>query len=431
MKKLHSLFAGLGPFLLLWSGQAVSSLGSAMTSFALIIWAYKQQGSAMSVMLLAFCTYLPSILFSFAAGALADRWNKKTIMLTADTAAALGTLAVLLLYRAGSLAVWHLYVINLLLSLMNAFQIPAATVAVSILAPPDQYTRVGGLQAFSNALVTLLTPALATALLAFGDLEAVLAVDLVSFCCAFIPLAFFIRLPRQPASERQPGFSWHSCREGFVYLRRHGVLLRMILFFAFVNLLASMAGNGVMVSALILARTGNNEVILGMVSTAIGLGSLIGSLLVTALPPPKSRVRVIFLSCGVSFLLCDLVWGLGRQPWLWIAGAVLGNLPLPFLNANLTTLMRTQVPIQMQGRVFSARDTLQYFTIPMGYLLGGFLADRVFEPLMASSAGALFAPLVGVGPGSGTALIFVLTGLIGATASFLCLRKARYRLLDD
>ena len=431
MKQRQTLFAGLGPFLLLWGGQAVSSLGGAMTSFALIIWAYQQQGTAMSVALLAFCTYLPSILFSFVAGALADRWNKKAIMLIADTVAAMGTLAVLLLYRGDVLAVWHLYVINLLLSLMNAFQIPAATVAVSVLAPPEQYTRVGGLQALSNSLVTLLTPALATTLLAFGGLEAVLTVDLVSFCCAFISLAFFIRIPHQPTVSEREGFSWRSCREGFAFLRSHGVLLRMILFFAFINLLASMAGNGPMVSALILARTGNDEVILGMVSSAIGLGSLAGSLLVTALPPPKSRVWVIFFSCGVSFLLCDLAWGLGRQPWLWVVGAALGNLPLPFLNANLTTIMRTQVPISMQGRVFSARDTLQYFTIPTGYLLGGALADQVFEPLMASQAGAALTPLVGVGPGSGTALIFIFTGLVGSITSFLCLRNARYRILDD
>lgn len=163
--------SGLRNFLILWSGQAVSSLGSSMTSFALIIWAYQQQGTVMSVSLLAFCSYLPSILFSFLAGAITDRWDKKKIMLVSDSVAACGTLTVLLLYQTGSLAIWHLYAVNFILGFMNAFQIPASTVAVSLLAPKEQYTRVSGLQNFSNSLVTILTPALATAVLSFGRSE--------------------------------------------------------------------------------------------------------------------------------------------------------------------------------------------------------------------------------------------------------------------
>lgn len=425
--------SGLRNFLILWSGQAVSSLGSSMTSFALIIWAYQQQGTVMSVSLLAFCSYLPSILFSFLAGAITDRWDKKKIMLVSDSVAACGTLTVLLLYQTGSLAIWHLYAVNFILGFMNAFQIPASTVAVSLLAPKEQYTRVSGLQNFSNSLVTILTPALATAVLSFGGLKTVLLLDLTTFAIAFLSLLCLIKIPRVESVDSKVTSSYLSaCLDGLRFLKKHAALFRMILFFAFINLLASLAGNSIM-PAMVLARTGNNQQVLGYVSSSIGVGSLIGSLLVTVVKPPKNRTRIIFLSCALSFLLCDLLWGLGRGASVWIFAAVAGNIPLPFLGANLTTIMRTKVPLEMQGRVFSTRDTLQYFTIPVGFLLGGLLSDHVFEPFMAEASPlqSFLTKLVGSGKGSGMAFLFLLTGLIGAVSSFLCLKDRRYHILNE
>ncbi|MEA5093646.1 MAG: MFS transporter [Sedimentibacter saalensis] len=128
MKQLYKI-KELRSFLILWGSQAVSSFGTAMTNFALIIWAYKQQGTVSSITLLSVCSYLPSILFCFLAGTLADRWNKKKIMLICDFIAALGTLTVFILYSTGSLRICHLYVINFTLSFMNAFQNPATYVA--------------------------------------------------------------------------------------------------------------------------------------------------------------------------------------------------------------------------------------------------------------------------------------------------------------
>ena len=95
--------------------------------------------------------------------------------------------------------------------------------------------------------------------------------------------------------------------------------------------------------------------------------------------------------------------------------------------------MRLQVPIEMQGRVFSARDTIQYSTIPLGLFLGGFLADYVFEPMMAGSSGlqGILSLLFGAGKGSGIAVIFFIVGIIGCVSSFMCLRNPLYRSLDS
>lgn len=115
--KIKNKYSGLRDFFILWSSQAVSELGTAMTNFALIIWVYSQEGTAFSITFLTLCSFLPTILFRFIAGAIADRWNKKRIMLLADLMAACGTLTVLILYSLSALQVWHLYVINFLLSL--------------------------------------------------------------------------------------------------------------------------------------------------------------------------------------------------------------------------------------------------------------------------------------------------------------------------
>lgn len=431
MKQLHS-FHNLRKFIILWLGQSVSALGSAMTNYALIIWAYQQQGTASSIAMLSVCSYLPSVLFCFLAGTIADRWDKKKIMLASDFVAACGTAAVFLLYTTGALRVWHLYIINSVISLMNAFQNPASYVAVSLIAPKEHYARVSGMQSFSSALVSILTPALATALLSLTGLRTVFLIDLSSFAFAFLSLLFFIKIPKVQNTASPEESFLHRIASGIRFLRRHNALLSMIFFFAFVNLLASMAGNGIL-PAMILARTGGDNVTLGIVTSSIGLGTLAGSVVVTLLRPARRKTAVIFWSCAVSFLLCDIPWALGRGLVVWVAAAFLGNFPLPFLNANLTTIMRTQVPIDMQGRVFAARDTLQYITIPLGLTLGGLLADRVFEPFMASGSplAVFFAQLVGTGYGSGMAVIFLITGLVGAVASIAAALDKRYQVLNE
>lgn len=428
---MNKKFKGLKSFIILWSSQAVSSLGSAMTSFSLIIWAYKQQGTASSITWLAVCSCLPSILFCFIAGTLADKWDKKKIMLTSDLIAAMGTASVLFLYTTGNLQIWHLYIVNALISFMNAFQSPAWNVAVSLLAPKEHYVKVSGMQGFSNSLVTVVTPALATVLLSFAGMETVFIIDLATFAIAFCSLLFYIKIPAVPKNEDKKEPFLKSCLSGVNFLRTHTPVLKLILFFSFVNLMASIAGEGIM-PALILARSGNDQAALGMVSAAVGIGSLVGSFLVIAAKPAKSKTRVAFIACALSFLLGNVIWAAGRDTVTWIIGSLAGFLPMPFITANLTAIMRTKVPIEMQGRVFSTRDTFQFMTIPIGFALGGTLADNLFEPFMRthSPVQQFLSAIVGTGKGSGIAVIFLLSGIIGFAANIYSLSRPSYKELD-
>jgi len=428
MKK-HS-FKQLHSFLLLWGSQTVSQLGTAMTDYAVIIWVYSRKGTASSVTLLTVCTFLPTIFFRFLAGSVVDRQNKKRIMLTADLLAACGTLAVFALHSADVLQIWHLYVINFLLSLMNAFQEPASFVAVSLLVPKEHYARAGGLQGFSGAAVSILAPALGALLLACGGLDLVLMVDLSTFAVAFLILLFLIRIPEgeRQKTEEEP-FS-KTCLAGIRYLKEHTAILRITLFLAVINFLAKLGNDG-MLSPFILGRTGNNQSVLGMVESFTALGVLAGSLLATLMKPAKKRVPLIFVATGLVFS-GNIIQSLTSRPWLWCAAAFGSYLMAAVMNINMDTLMREKVPTEMQGRVFSAKSTLQNFTIPPALLLGGLLADTVFEPFMTADSPLqqALSGLFGTGKGAGIGLMFFIIGIAGMLISFTRLRKPVYRELD-
>ncbi len=397
----------LRPYLTLWGTQSLSALGSSMTSYALVLWLYLRSGSALETALLSVCSYAPYVLMSIFAGALSDRWNKKRTMLVCDLLAALSTVAVFLLIKAGALMAWHLYILNALNGLMNTIQQPASEVAATLLIPKDAYQKTSGLRSLSQSLNSILTPILATALFAFGGIDAVVAVDLMTFVCAFLTLLCFIKIP-----EKKQEKLLTAARQGLVWLRKNPLIMTLILYLACINLVASVYNAAL--PALILPNPNGGEAVLGMVNTGVGIATLVGSVLVTVLPTPKNRVRVISLTLLLSMSSENFLLAFGKTPLVWCIGAVLGWIGIPLMNANLDVIFRSSIPLDMQGRVYSCRNTLQFFTIPIGFLLGGLLVDRVFEPMMAvQPAGSLPVALFGETKGAGAAMLFAILGIAG------------------
>lgn len=401
----------LKTYLLLWSTQALSALGSSMTSYALVLWLYLERGSALETALLSVCSYGPYVLMSVFAGALSDRWDKKKTMLGCDLLAAVSTVGVLLLARSGGLRPWHLYAINAFNGLMNSVQQPASEVAATLLVAREDYQKTSGLRSFSQALNTLLMPVLATALFAFGGLGSVIAFDLATFGVAFVVLAGFVRLPQPPQGEKkEPVLS--AVRAGLRWLGGKPLVWKLILFLACINLVASVYDAAL--PALVLSRSFGGKEVLGLVNACVGAATLVGSVLVAVLPGPKDRVRAVCLALLLSMSTENFLLAFGRSPAVWCVGAALGWLAIPYMNANLDVIFRTEIPPEMQGRVFACRNTLQFFTIPVGFLLGGVLVDKVFEPFLAAQpAGSALAVLFGAEKGAGAALLFALLGAVG------------------
>lgn len=418
----------LKDFLILWGTQSLSQLGSAMTNFALTLWLYQKTGSALQTALLSICSYAPYVCMSIFAGALSDRWDKRRVMLVCDTFAACCTVTVLVLLKKDLLAPWHMYVLNAVNGLMNTIQQPAGDVAMTLIVPKKHYQRTSGLRSFSNSLVTILNPVLATSLFALAGMDAVIYVDLTTFAVAFLALLLFIRIPELPREEEKGESFLEAVKTGLRYLAENRLILLLILFLAGVNLVAS-AFDAVL-PALILPREQGGEAVLGLVTSSAGIAMLVGSLIVTALPAPRDRVRVIYITMLISLSTENFLLAFSRTPFLWCLGQVIGWLPVPVMNANLDVILRSTIPESMQGRVYSCRNTLQFFTIPVGFFLGGCLVDEVCEPFMAQAApDGVLCRLFGSGKGSGAAMVMLILGVAGTLICLLfgrLLRKYRY-----
>ena len=333
-------------------------------------------------------------------------------MLASDTLAALCTVVVLVLLKTDNLQIWHLYCLNALNGLMNTVQQPTADVTTSLLIPQKHYQKASGMRSLSGSLVSIVTPVFATALLTLVGIEAVILFDLVTFSVAFLSLLFFIRIPEMKQDSDAKETLWQSARSGLRYLKENRGLLDLILFLAAINLIASIYNAAF--PAMILSKAAGGQVALGIINTATGLALLVGSVIASVLPAPKSRVRVICNALLLSMSTENIILALGRSLPIWCIGSVLGWLCIPIMNANMDVVFRSHIPIPMQGRVFASRNTLQFFTIPIGYALGGVLVDKVFEPFMATqTADSIFAMAFGVGKGSGAAFLFFVIAFIG------------------
>lgn len=411
-KKFWFFHKELKPYLLLWGTQSFSALGSSMTSFALVLWLYQTSGSALQTALMSVCSYAPYVIMSIFSGALSDRWDKKRTMLICDLLAALSTVTILILYKTGTLVPWHMYVLNALSGLMNTVQKPASEVATSLLAPREYYQKTSGLRSFSSSLTTILTPVIASAVYAFGGMDVVIAIDLLTFLAAFAVLLFFINIPQPPQAETAKEKLLASAKTGLKWLKQNPLILKLIFFLAWINLVASAFDAAL--PAYLLSVPNGGETVLGLVRSFSGIATLAGSVLVTLMPKPNDRVRMVCVALMISMSTENFLLSLGRSPVIWCIGSILGWLSIPVMNANLDVIMRTTIPPEMQGRVYSCRNSLQFFTIPLGFLLGGWMVDDVFEPLMAAaSPDGLASQLFGVGKGSGAAAFFMVLGFAG------------------
>lgn len=419
-KERNSMNQNFKKYIIFWLSQTVSQLGSAMTGYALILWAYEKQGSALTVSLMSFCNYVPYILVSLFAGAFVDRHSKKKIMLLSDSIAAVCSLMILGLNLYGSFRIWHIYLVNAVLGFMNAFQSPASSVAIGRIVPKEKLANVSGMNSFSGNLTMVLTPVLAAFLYAFAGLKLILIFDLGSFVLAFMVLLLVIAIPEEKGENKKRKSVFEGCREGFVFLDRNRGLLIIVLTMALLNFFSRLTYENIL-SPMVLARSGNDSMALGTVNAMMGIGGILGGIIVSTGKFSKNHVRMIYASALLSFLLGDVCMGLGRNVFFWSVAGIAASLPIPFINAGQNVILYSKVPDEMQGRVFAVRNAIQYSTIPIGILLGGFLADYVFEPFMLSdhAAAEVLHMLVGSGKGSGMAVMFLCTGILGSLFSYL------------
>jgi len=411
----------LRTFSILFTGQVFSLLGTSLTRFGVSVWAYEQIGTATSLALLGFFSCITYVIASPFAGVLVDRMDRRKVMLFSDLGSGIATVAMLALFLTGHLAVWHIYVAEVIAGMLEAFQDPAWMSSISLLVPKEHYTRINGLVGLGRSASRLLAPSIAGVMQVSLGLGSVMMADLATMAAA-VGTLLFIRIPSPPPSPEGVsirGNLGQEIRFGFHYIFRDIGLTTLLLNFFLVNLFGTLTYFAVY-TPMILARTGGDPIALGVVRTVMGVGGVVGGLIITLWGGPRKKIKGYLLGTGLSFLICDFLTAVSRNPLSWSISGFLSELSIPFMVSPYYALWQVIVPPDVQGKVFSVREMVQVSSQPIGYLIGGLLADLVFEPAMQPGGmfTGIFGWLVGTGAGAGMSAMFLFTSVLGSLIGF-------------
>lgn len=435
--------SGMRAFLIVAVGQFVSIVGTAMSQFAITIWSWEfltkikpVSDPATAMALVGFFNFAPTVILSPIAGALVDRWNRKLVMMLVDIAAALAALTVFLLYTSGNLEIWHLYLTGAFVGAFRAFHFPAYSASISVMVPKEQYARADAILGLAESLSTIFAPVLAGILLGLIRINGIMLIDIVSFSAAIATL-LFVEIPQPARSAEGQAAKGSLVKDavfGFRYIFQRPSLLGLQLVFFFGNLLASLTF--ALFAPMILSRTegaalafavfpsahplmltaSGSTLALSAVQSAFGVGAVAGGILLGVTGGLKRRVNGVLGGWFFSSLFGSVLLGISRALPIWIICGFVASLVSVYINASNQAIWQSKVAPDVQGRVFSARLLIAQIIGPLGVLLAGPLADRVFEPAMreGGSLAPTFGWLVGVGPGAGMALIMVICGTLAA-----------------
>lgn len=399
-------------FLIICISQAVSILGSGMTSFALGVYIFSVTRQATPFAITVLFASLPRVLLAPLAGAVADRFDRRKVMILADSGDALSILAIALLAFSGNLQIWMIYAAVFVSALCNSFQSPAYSASVIMLVPKEQLGRANGLIQLSQSLEMLVSPVLAGILFPLIGLSGVILVNIVTFSVA-VGALFFVRIPMPERTQAAaPGFAsiLKDAAYGWNYLSARPGLFGMLWYFALVNFLLGIST--VILSPMVLST--GSAATLGALQTAGGVGMLVGSLIISAWGGPKNRILGVLTFIGVGALGLA-VMGFSPNPWITGAGLLLFMTVIPMASTSSQGIFQTRVPRDVQGRVFAIRGMISQSIMPLAFIAAGPLADRIAEPLMQPGGALAVTRLgawLGTGAGRGMGLIYVTAGTL-------------------
>lgn len=423
-------FRSMRTFLIIWVGQLFSLTGSQLTGFALGVWVYQQTDSVTQFTLISLFAVLPNLLISPLAGPLVDRWDRRRTMILSDVGSGLSTLTMAGLLFSGQLEVWHIYIAAGVSSLFSAFQAPAYMASISLLVPPSQLGRANGMVQMAHGLAQLIAPAIAGFLVVSIGLQGVMLVDAATLLLAISSL-LLVRIPRPAISAESAavqGSLLEEARYGWRYLTARPGLLGLMLFFAITYFFIDMVG--VLVTPLVLSFT--SATVLGVVMSIGGLGMLAGSLVMSSWGGPRRRIYAVLGFAGLMGLAI-IVGGLRPSVPLFMGAAFLAFFTIPIFQGASQTILQRKVDPSVQGRIFALQGMISGGLVPLAYLSAGPLADRLFEPLLAAGGplGGSLGLIIGVGPGRGMGLLFIVMGsltLLTALGGWLHPRLRRVEL---
>jgi len=382
----------------IWLGQAGSLVGSSLAHFALVWWVTETTGSATILATASLVAMLPEVLLGPFAGALVDRWNRRRVMVVADTVVALASAWLAWLLSQGSLEIWHIYVALVIRSLGGSFHWPAMSASTSMMVPKEHLARVSGANQAIRGVVQVAAPPLGALLLSLLPLHSIMLIDVATAALAITPLLLVaIPQPKTTVSDDSDGLVravWRDVRAGVAYVRAWRSLGAMILLATAVNLLLGPAFS--LLPLLVTDHFGGGATELAGVQSAFGFGIVAGGLLLSVWGGFRKRVHTVvagIVGTGVGMLILVsvppalLVLGLG--------GVLFGGVMNSLCNGAIMAVVQERVDHAVQGRVMTVLHSLAGGMMPIGLAIVGPLADLVgVRPVMFW--GAVAQTLLGV-----------------------------------
>ena len=388
-------------FLLLWSGELVSAIGSGLTSFGLSVYVFQRTGSAANMGLVALLAFLPALLLSAPAGVLADRYDRRLLMMAGDGLSMLGLIYILISMLSGEAKLYQICIGVFISAIFSSLLEPAYRATVTDLLTKEEYSRAGGMVSIAGSARYLISPLIAGLLLSVSDVKLLLILDISTFFLTIICTAIVRKGIMTKRPEKTDSFI-ESFREGWKTItKKRGV---MILIFVSSLMTCFMGAMQILAEPMILDF--NSSKVLGITETICAGGMLVSSVIIGMRGLKKNFAGILSLSLAAAGLA---MVGFGLRENIIMIGCFgfLFFFMLPFANNCLDYLVRTNIEDSRQGRVWGLIGFLSQTGYAAAYAVSGLLADY------AAAAGH-------TGTGRGAAAVIMISGiLLAAVAAVL------------
>ena len=380
-------------FLLLWAGEFVSSIGGGLTSFGLGVYVFEQTGSATDMALVTLLAFLPTLLLSVPAGVLADRYDRRLLMMLGDGCSAVGILFILFCMLRGGASLTEICIGVTVSAVFSSLLEPSYRATVTDLLDAEEYSRASGMVSIAGSARYLISPILAGVLLTVSDIRLLLILDICTFFLTVICTGVVRKgLTEKTTEEKEPFFK--ALRMGWqAVTEKRGVFLLILLSSV---MTCFMGAFQILAEPLILDF--ENSITLGIGETVCASGMLVSSLVLGVKGIKKGYLKILSVSLTIAGIAM-IIFGLKENIYLICAAGFLFFAMLPFANNCLDFLIRTNIADELQGRAWGFIGFLSQIGYVVAYGLAGVLADGIGEQFQ-------------LGVGRGAAAVIMVSGVL-------------------
>ncbi|MBD8070647.1 MFS transporter [Bacillus sp. PS06] len=362
--------------ILFLSSQTISLFGSALVQYAIMWHITLSTKSGMMMTIFIICGFIPTFILSPFAGVWADRYNRKYLIIIADSLIALATLILAIVFMTGYDAIWLLFLMAAVRAIGTGIQTPAVGAILPQIVPKEQLTKVNGINGSIQAIIMFVAPIVSAGLLNVATLEVIFFIDVVTAAIAIFTLIVFVKIMahKKAATDQQPTSYFNDFKQGVVYIKNHNFLKQLFLFFGVFFVLMAPAA---FLTPLQVTRTFGDDVWrLPAIEIAFSIGMMAGGGIIAAWGGFNNKIHTMTLA-SIIMGLCTFALGVVPIFWIYLVFMAAFGLAMPIFNTPTTVLIQEKVDESYLGRIFGVFGMISTSMMPIGMLIFGPLADVI------------------------------------------------------